>query len=131
MAYQNSEYEVQKMSVETIDRAHRFARDLVEMESRGHGDVEGALHRLEMKFGFGRWQIAHLRSGKAKTCDMGLFLRLRLAYLSMCEGQIKHAQHDIAVELAKDGGSDDLANLEAEAAALAAKIAAKKAALRK
>lgn len=127
MGFQKSEYEVQKMS--TAD-ASEYARRLVDGESRGHGDIEGALHRLEQRYGVGRWQLAHLRSGKAKSCEMGLFLRLRAAYLDMCQRKLTRLQHDLAIEEAKGGGTDDLADLEHEAAALAAKIEAKKAALR-
>lgn len=108
-----------------------YARMLVEAESKGHGDVEGALHRIEQRYGLGKWQVAHLRSGKAKSCEMGLFLRLRAAYLDLCQRQINRLQHDLAIEKAKGGETDaDLENLLAEAAELDAKIQAKRAALK-
>lgn len=125
MTFTNSKHQVQPM---TVEAASDYARRLVEAEARGSGDLEGALIRLEQRYGLGRWQLSHLRAGRAKSCDMSLFARLRAAYLDLCERQVTHLQHQIAIE--KAISDDTLEDLEAEARALAQKIAEKKAALR-
>ena len=53
----------------TLDAAYDYARQLVELEARGPGDTEGALFRLEQRYGIGPNQLMHLRAGRAKSCD--------------------------------------------------------------
>lgn len=117
------EHPVKVMSVEA---ASKYAANLLEMEQRG-SDVESALHRLEHRYGLSPNQILHLRSRRAKSCDVSLFARLRLAYVDLCERQVSRLVHQIAVE--KATGDDALEDLAAEARALAEKIAARKALL--
>jgi hypothetical protein len=112
----------------TIDAASDYARRIVDEESRGPGGLERALTLLERHYGLTRWQLNHLRSGRAKSCEMGLYERLRSAYLDICQKQVSRLQHEIAVEKAKN--NDNLADIEAEAEALAEKIEAQKAAIR-
>jgi hypothetical protein len=108
----------------TVEAASYFASKLLEEEQRG-SDVESALYRLEQRYGLSPNQVMHLRSRRAKSCDVGLFARLRMAYLDLCSRQVSKLQLEIA--RTKATSDDDLADLEAEASALAAKIAAKKA----
>jgi hypothetical protein len=112
----------------TVEAASNYASRLLEMEQRG-SDTDSALFRLEQRYGISPNQLMHLRSRRAKSCDVSLFARLRGAYLDLCERQVTKLQHQIAVEKATDD-DDDLRDLEAAAAALAAKIAAKKAVTR-
>lgn len=107
-------------------RATYYVRQMVKAERRTAGDTEGALTRISRGTGIGFWTLSHLRKGNAKTCDTRLFERLRSAYLDLCERQIAEIQLEIAVEKAVTS-DDDLTNLEAEAAALAEKIAARRA----
>jgi hypothetical protein len=123
--FTKSDNKVHDMSVEA---ASDYVQRMVQREARGPGDIENAMSRLEVRYGIGFWQLSHLRKGRAKTCDTSLFARIRAAYLDMCARQISALQHEIEVEGAL--GNDDLADLEAEARALAKKIAAKRAAIR-
>lgn len=109
----------------TVEAASDYAARLLEQEQRG-SDVESALYRLEQRYGLSPNQVLHLRSGRAKTCDIGLFARLRSAYLDLCERQVSKLQHEIAITKATHDDAD-LEDLVREAADLAAKIAAKKA----
>jgi len=111
----------------TVEAASDYASRLLEFEQRG-SDTESALSRLEKRYGFSPNQIIHLRSGRAKSCDVGLFARLRDAYLDLCERQVAKLQHEIAIT--KATSDDTIEDLVAEADALAAKIRAKKAGLR-
>jgi hypothetical protein len=106
----------------TVEAASNYAATLLEHEQRG-SDIESALRRLEQRYGLSPNQIMHLRNRRAKSCDVSLFARLRLAYIDLCERQVTKLQHQIAVEKATDDDYDDLA---AEAEALAAKIRAKR-----
>lgn len=98
---------------------------MVARESRGPGDVMPALRRIGGRYGIGFWQLSHLRKGNAKTVDASLFERLQAAYLDLCMRQIEQLQHEIATERAVTG-DDHLWDLEAEAAALASKVAARR-----
>lgn len=124
MPFKKTMKQVQPM---TVEAAYDYASRLLEMEQRG-SDQEGALFRLEQRYGIRPNQLMHLRSRRAKSCDVGLFASLRTAYLDLCERQIAKLQHQIAVE--KATGDDTFADLESEARRLAEKVAAKKAALR-
>lgn len=111
----------------TVEAASNYASHLLEMEQRG-SDTESALHRLEQRYGLSPNQIMHLRSRRAKSCDVSLFARLRGAYLDLCARQVSKLQHQIAVEKAMNG-DDTLDDLEGEASRLAAKIAARRQAM--
>ena len=59
----------------SIEAAHHYADWLVNEEVRGPADLDDAFTRLEQRYGISRHQLQHLRKGKAKTCDLGLFAR--------------------------------------------------------
>lgn len=105
--------------------ASEYVRHMIHRESRGPGDCENAMARIEAKYGVGFWTLDHLRKNRAKTCDVSLFARIRAAYLDSCERQVAKLQQEISIEKATSG-DDTLEDLEAEAAALAARIAAKR-----
>lgn len=105
-----------------------LVRLMVQRESRGPGDTGNAMSRLEQRYGIGFWQLSHLRKGNAKTCDLGLFARIRGAYLDMCQRQASNLLHEIELEAAAgDDSNDDLAD---RLRAIAAEIDAKKARLK-
>jgi hypothetical protein len=108
----------------TVEAASDYASRLLEYEQRG-SDTESALFRLEQRYGLSPNQILHLRSRRAKSCDVSLFARLRAAYLDLCARQVSKLQHEIAIT--KATGDDTLEDLVAEADRLAEKIAARKA----
>lgn len=128
MTYPNFEHPVHPMTVEAATDYARRIHNFVEAETRDPDQLEFAFDSFERRYGIGRWTLEHLRKGRAKTCDVGIFARLRAAYLDLCERQVSKLQHQIAIE--KATGDDTLADLEREAADLAAKIQARKEALR-
>lgn len=123
-----SEHLVPPMTIEAATeyatRLHRHVEEQV--PSRDPDEIDWAFDRFERMWGVGRWTLEHLRKGRAKTCDIGIFARLRAAYLGLCEQQLGKLQNQIAY--LKATGDDDLGDLEAEANRLAQKVAAKKAA---
>lgn len=120
------EYPVPPMTVEAATDYARRVHGFLEAGVRSDDELDAIYSSFERQFGVGRWTIEHLRKRKAKTCDVSVFAKLKGAYLALCERQVAKLQHQIAIEKATHD-DDDLRDLEAAAAALAAKIAAKKA----
>src|SRR6185312_5208716 len=108
----------------SVESATEYVRTMVQRESRGPGDIENAMQRLETRYGLPFWTLWHLRKGRAKTCDTSLFARIRGAYLDMCQQQVGSLLHEIQVEAAI--GDDTLEDLEARVRVLQAEIKAKK-----
>jgi hypothetical protein len=110
----------------TVEAAGGYVRRMVESETRGWGDQENAMSRLEARYGIPFWSLKRLQTGRAKTVEAGLFARIRAAYLDLCERQVTKLQHEIAIEKAiyQD---DTLQDLEREAEMLLARIDAAKA----
>lgn len=125
-----NEHSVPAMTVEAAANYATRVHKMLSAGVRSDDDLDVAYDSFERQFGVGRWTIEHLRKLKAKTCDVSVFARLRGGYIALCERQVAKLQHEIAIEKATHD-DDDLRDLEAAAAALAAKIAAKKAMSRK
>lgn len=116
-------------SVDMAEEASGFVRRMIARETRGWGDQGPAQQRLEARYGLSFWTLEHLRTGRAKSVEASLFARIRSAYLDVCERQVATLQHEIAIEKAING-DDTLEDLEAAAAELVARIAAKRQARR-
>ena len=128
MACRETESFKQKLGREGMsssDVAGSYVRRMIEHETRGWCDQHNALSRLEARYGLPFWSLRNLKSGRAKTVEAGLFARIRAAYIDLCERQVTKLQHEISIEKAMNE-DDTLQDLEREAAALAARIAAKK-----
>lgn len=124
MTLRKSVNEVEPM---TLEAAADYARQIVELEARGPGDVEDALFRLERHYGIGANQLNHLRSRRAKSCDVSLYARIRMAYLDLCERKANALLHKVQLERA--AGDDSNQDIASELEALAAKIRGQKAAI--
>lgn len=116
------------MSIASVETAGGYVRRMVEREAKGWGDQSEAQSRLEQRYGIPYWALDRLRTGRAKSIEAGLFARIKGAYLDLCERQVARLQHEIAIEKALNE-DDSLEDLEREAAELAARVEAKKAAL--
>lgn len=112
----------------SVEAATDYVRTMVQRESNGPGDIDNAMNRIEARYGLPFWSLWHLRKGRAKTVEASLLARIRAAYLDMCAKQATGLLHEIEMEAA--AGDDTLADLEAEARALAAKIQAKRQAMK-
>lgn len=120
--FPNSRKDLPPMSVEA---ATEYVRTMVQRESRGPGDLDNAMQRLEAKYGLPFWTLWHLRKGKAKTVEASLLARIRGAYLDMCQRQAANLLHEIKTEAAVGDALDE--DIATELEALVAKIKAKKA----
>ena len=128
MACRETKHRVQEV-MSSAELASGYVRRMVEKETRGWGDQDSALTRLEARYGIPFWSLNNIRTGRAKTVEAGLFARIRGAYLDLCERQVAKLQHEIAIEKALTE-DDTLEDLEREAGRLAARIQAKKEARR-
>ena len=59
--------------------ASEYMRRMIGREMRGPNDIGAAMNRIETKYGIPFWTQEYLRKGKAKVCDVGLFVRIRAA----------------------------------------------------
>lgn len=113
----------------SVVEASFHVQRMLEKESCGWGDNGPALERIARRYGLSKWTLEHLRKGRAKTVSAGIRDRLRSAYLDVCERQVAALLNEIAVEKAK-GGTDALHGIEAETAALVARLNAARTASR-
>lgn len=112
----------------SVEAATDYVRTMVQRESRGPGDIDNAMRRLEAKYGLPFWPLWHLRKGKAKTVEASLLARIRGAYLDMCQRQAANLLHEIETEAAIDHDLDS--DIATELEALVAKIKAKREAVK-
>lgn len=112
----------------SVDAATEYVRTMVQRESRGPGDIDNAMNRIEQRYGLPFWSLWYLRKGKAKTVEASLLARIRAAYLDMCQRQASNLLHEIEMEAA--AGDDLDGDIASELSALLAKIQAKRAALK-
>lgn len=106
--------------------AQGYVQKLIAKESKGWGDTKNAMSRLEQKYGLPFWSLDHIRTGRAKTVDHGLFNRIKFAYISYCEQQVRHLQHELFME-GMVSNDTDLQDLDSQVQALATEIKARKA----
>lgn len=130
MACREIQQLVEKLTMGSAEVASGYVRRMIEKETRGWGDGNNALTRLARRYGLSHWTLNHLRTGRAKTVEAGVFARIRAAYLDLCAEQIRKLQQEIAIEKALHD-DDSFQGLEQEAARLAERLAAKKEAVRR
>lgn len=75
-----------------VERAKEVARDLVQHESRGNGDTENAMRRLESRYGVPYGLLWSLRYRPPRDIMMGAWHRLMIAYEAQCDHVERLAQ---------------------------------------
>lgn len=109
----------------SVEAATEYVRTMVQRESRGPGDLDNAMNRIEARYGLPFWTLWHLRKGRAKGIEASMLARIRAAYLDMCHRQASNLLHEIEVEAA--AGDDTDQDLADRLRAIAAEIEAKRA----
>ena len=104
MASPNSDNEVPKVSAAT---AIKYVQDMVDLETLTTRTQERAYERLSRDYGLTVSQLTHLYKAKAKTCDVGLFARVKAAYLDRCAKMAARMLHNIQLEEASSGDAHD------------------------
>lgn len=121
MAYPNKGY-LEPMSAA---EASLYVRQMIHREARGPGDNEGAMIRLEARYGVGFWTLDHLRKNKAKTCDVSLFARIKAAFADHCGRQAARLLVEAETAMAVNP-NDDVAAIQREIQALQNRLEAAK-----
>jgi hypothetical protein len=92
-----SQKSLQRFMTCSGEQAWDIGRRLIELESRGHGDVEAAFHRLQAKTGIDYWQWWAFRYRTApKHVLTDTWLRLVSAYRIECERKAREYCNELS-----------------------------------
>ena len=93
-----------------LDEAAEWSKSLTRMRARGPGDIENAMRLIEREYGVDYWLQWRLRYRRSALKDIGVsaYMRLKTAFQSECERQIRKLQHDIEKTEAITGPDDDV-----------------------
>lgn len=80
-----------------IDEAVEWSKKLTRMKSRGPGDVDNAMRRIESDYGVDYWTIWQLRytRHRIKSIGTGAYMRLKYAYEAERQRQRRLLSDDI------------------------------------
>lgn len=88
--------------------AKRIANDLIRLESRGAGDLEGAMRRLANRYGLS-WRVFwNLRYREQKDVSVGVFEKLKEAHAAECRRQMERMAHELEIARLKGVHVEDL-----------------------
>lgn len=107
------------------DQTRQYAQKLFKLRVNGWGDETNALNECARVTSMTPLSFKRLMAGKTKDPSVGVFGRVRAAYLDFCARKVMELQNEIELERARFG-DEPFDDLVAEAAALAAKIQAKR-----
>lgn len=102
--------------------ASGFVRRMVENGTRGWGDQSNALARLEARYGLPFWSLQNLRTGRAKTVEASLYNRVKAAFVDHCGKQAARLLHEAEIARVGNNSDVDVAAIESEIRALAARL---------
>ena len=74
--------------------ARAWANELIRRESRGPGDTENAMHRLETRYGIPWRTFWQLRYRPPSDVFVSVYLKLKTAYEAECARQERLLQHE-------------------------------------
>ncbi len=98
-----------------------WANELVRRESRGPGDSENAMRRLEARYGISWRTFWALRYRPPSEVFVSVYQRLHAAYLAECERQERLLRHEIEIVKAKGLASSAVTAAISEAESLVGK----------
>lgn len=80
-----------------IDAAQRWSKDLTRMKSRGPGDTENAMRRVEREYGIDYgflWSLRYRRE-RLRTISISVYEGIRAAYREECSRQMRKLENEI------------------------------------
>lgn len=80
-----------------VAQAGQWAAAFVQRESRGSGDTENAMRRLEGRYGIPWRTFWALRYRPPSDVLASVYLRIRAAYKAECERQVRLLEHEIEI----------------------------------
>lgn len=95
----------QMSSAAFVEEAKGYARHLVQAESRGPGDTDNAMRRIETKYGVPYWTLWALRYRVPKDITIGVFHAVKNAYLAECGRQERRYAHERQMIEAKNAAA--------------------------
>jgi len=108
-----------------LERAAQYATKMFQRRVAGWGDEDRALAEVSGWCGMSPRSFKRLMKGQTKDVGLGLFGRVRSAYLNYCLSLIRQLKHEVEIDEEIYGHAalgDIIADVEAlEAKALAAK----------
>jgi hypothetical protein len=80
-----------------LDQAASWSKDLTHMKSRGPGDTENAMRRIEREYGieYGFLWSLRYRRDQLKIISLSVYEGIRAAYRAECERQMRKLENDI------------------------------------
>jgi aromatic ring-opening dioxygenase catalytic subunit (LigB family) len=88
-----------------IDRAVNWSKDLTRMKSRGPGDIENAMRRIEQEYGIDYgflWSLRYRRQ-QIRSISISVYQKISAAYQAECSRQMRKLKHEIAITEAITG----------------------------
>lgn len=83
--------------VQEIVAARQWADAMVQRESRGSGDLENAMRRLETRYGIPWRTFWMLRYRPPHDIAASIFMKLFAAYRAECERQMRQLRHELEI----------------------------------
>lgn len=97
-----------------VDHAVGWSKELTRMKSRGPGDLENTMRKIEREYGIDYGVLWALRYRKPKAILTNWYFRLKAAYEAECERQRRKLQHEVEINKLLPGpASDVVASAEA------------------
>ena len=90
-----------------VEDASRWARALVSSESRGPGDLDNAMRRVERRHGIPYRTLWGLRYRQPKDMLTSVYFALQAAYDAERARQLRALQHEIEIEKAAGRASSN------------------------
>lgn len=118
--FENRDFVMSTVDFLPHDIASHYGRKAVEIESRGNGDQLNALERVGRECGLKARALRRIINGET-TPTLPVFLRIRSAYLAVCERQIRRLEQEVAIEKARFGDAS-FEDLDREIQTLAEKV---------
>lgn len=97
---------VEQSDAALVERAALWAQAIVQRESRGPGDLDNAMRRLEVRYGVPFQALWALRYRKPKALIASIYLRLQAAYEAECARQMRQLKHELETTRRKAGAFD-------------------------
>lgn len=103
-------------------------RELLAREMTGPADCEGAMHRLQSKYGIDYWVGWCLKYRPPKSVAHETVRKIQAAYFAMLEQSVRRDLLKLEIEIARGDADAGAESLVVEAQKLLAKIAERKSA---
>lgn len=102
--------ESQMSTIEYVERAAWWSRELTRFRARGPGDTENAMRAIERDYAIDYWQLWRLRYRLSQIKDIGVsvYHRIEAAYHSECDSQRRKLELQCEATKAARGANYDL-----------------------